>query len=79
MAKFIDSHGFGEFTPEQLKAAAKAPADPWGVTTQDVLFSERIDRVCCITNAPSKDAVARHHTQFNIVCEWIEEVKSAKD
>ena len=79
MPKFIDSHGFGEFKPGQLKEAATAPADPWGVTTQEVLFNETIGRVYCITNAPTKDAVARHHKQYGIDCDWIEEVKSAKD
>jgi len=78
MPKFIDTHAMGELTPEQLKKLQSAPKDKFGVTHHDILYNQKEDKVFCVLNAPSKDAVINHHKQAGIDCEWVEEVESTK-
>ncbi|MDQ3976810.1 MAG: DUF4242 domain-containing protein [Thermoproteota archaeon] len=34
------------------------------------------DRFFCLTEAPNKDAVQKHHSNHGFNCEWITEVKT---
>jgi Protein of unknown function (DUF4242) len=78
MPKYIDTHDMGSLTPEMLKKLQKAPKDKFGVTHHDILFNEKSNKVFCVLNAPSKEAVDKHHKQAGINCEWIQEVESTK-
>jgi len=78
MPKYIDTHGMGPLTPEQLKKLQSAPKDKFGVTHHDILYNKEEDKVYCVLNAPSKDAVKEHHKQAGINCEWIHEVESTR-
>ena len=52
-----------------------SPKDEFGVTHVNILFNLEADRVFCILDAPSKDAVEKNHKKIGIKCEWIMEVK----
>ncbi len=78
MPKFIDSHPMGSLTAEQLKQLQNAPKDKFGVTHHDILYNKKEDRVYCVLDAPSKDAVANHHKDAGLKVEWIHEVESTK-
>lgn len=78
MTKFIDTHPMGELTAEQLKKLQNAPKDKFGVTHHDILFNEKENRVYCVLDAPTKEAVANHHHAAGIKCEWIREVESTR-
>lgn len=78
MPKFIDSHPMKPFTPDQLNALQDAPADEFGVTHHDILFSEEENKVYCVLDAPSSDAVHKHHAKAGVECDWIHEVESTR-
>jgi hypothetical protein len=78
MPKFIDTHPMGKLTADQLKRLQGAPKDEFGVTHHDILFNSVEDRVYCVLDAPSKEAVERHHQHAGIACEWVREVQSTR-
>jgi hypothetical protein len=78
MPKFIDTHPMGNLTADQLKHLQGAAKDDFGVTHHDILFNEAEDRVYCVLDAPSREAVVQHHNHAGIKCEWVLEVKSTR-
>jgi penicillin-binding protein-related factor A (putative recombinase) len=78
MPKYIDTHPLGKLTPDQLKHLQSAPKDKFGVTHHDILFNEAEDRVYCVLDAPSREAVEHHHKDAGIACEWVREVRSTR-
>jgi hypothetical protein len=40
------------------------------------MYDQEEDRFFCLTEAPSKDAVEKHHKKFGFGSEWISEVKT---
>ncbi len=78
MPKFIDTHSMGKLTPAQLKHLQTAPADEFGVTHHDILFNAEEDRDYCVLDAPSREAVEKHHRHAGIECEWVHTVESTR-
>jgi Nickel responsive protein SCO4226-like len=75
--KFLDVHptkGFDELT---LKKAISEPPDEFGVTAENFLYNIEADRLYCILNAPNKEAIEKHHKTYNVMCEWIMEIKTS--
>ncbi len=79
MPKFIDSHKMGSIRAEVLRQLQHAPNDEFGVTHHDILYNKQADKVFCVLNAPSQEAVERHHAKAGIPCDWIEEIESTRD
>ena len=79
MAKFIDQHPMKPFTAEQLRKLQHSPPDEFGVVHHDIVFSEKDDKIWCILNAPSREAIEKHHAKARIKCDWIHEVKSTRE
>ena len=63
---------------QQLCEAQNAPADEFGVTHHDIFYSEEDNRIWCVLDAPSKEAVKKHHAKVGISCHSIHEVKSTR-
>lgn len=63
-------------TEAQLKQAQNAPVDKDGVRTVNILYNQQEDKLFCMTDAPSKEAVDRHHKSLGMTCDWITEVKT---
>ena len=78
MPKFLDSHKFAPLTEAQLKQLMKAPRDEFGVTHENLIYSEKENKLFCLLDAPSKEAVEKHHAKGGAKCDWILEVKSVK-
>ncbi len=78
MPKFIDAHPMKPFTADALKKLQSAPPDEFGVTHHDILFSEKENKIFCVLDAPSLDAIEKHHAKAEIKCDWIREVKSTR-
>ncbi len=76
MPTYLDTHEMGNFTEEQLRQALNSPKDELGVTHKDILYNKEENKAFCIIDAPSKDAVEKHHQKFGTKCTWITEVKS---
>jgi len=79
MPMFIDVHAMKPFTAEELKKLQNAPPDEFGVTHHDILFNEKDDKIYCVLDAPNEEAIHNHHAKAGIRCEWVREVKSARE
>ncbi len=77
MPTYLDAHEIGNVTEEQLKQALNSPKDEFSVTHKDILYNREENKAFCILDAPSKDAVEKHHQKLGMKCNWITEVKSA--
>ena len=76
MPKFLDVHPLKGIDEETLRKAQKMPKDEFGITHDNMLYNREEDRWYCILDAPSKEAVEKHHQKAGITCEWITEVKT---
>jgi hypothetical protein len=76
MPRFLDSHNMGAATEEQLRQAAGAPARADGVKTVNVMYNKQEDKLFCLTDAPNREAVDKHHKDMGMTCDWITEVKT---
>ena len=79
MPKFIDSHPLKGTSPETLKKLQNAPKDEFGVTHLNLIFSEEEDRCYCFLEAPTKEAVEKHHHKMGFECDYILEVNSTAE
>ena len=79
MPKFLDSHPLKGTSPETLKKLQKAPKDEFGVTHLNLIFSEEEDRCYCFLEAPTKEAIEKHHHKMGFDCDYILEVNSTTD
>jgi hypothetical protein len=79
MPKFLDSHPLKGTNPETLKKLQNAPKDEYGVTHLNLIFSEEEDRCYCFLEAPTKEAVEKHHHKMGFECDYILEVDSTAD
>jgi len=79
MTKFLDSHPLKGTNPETLKKLQNAPKDEFGVTHLNLIFSEEEDRCYCFLEAPTKEAVEKHHHKMGFECDYILEVDSTAD
>jgi hypothetical protein len=61
-----------------LRSAQDSPKDEFGVTHENIMYNEKEDKLFCLLDAPSKEAVEKHHQKLGIQCEWITEVKTTK-
>ncbi len=77
MPKYIDVHRMKPFTAEQLRKLKDAPRDEFGIVHRDILFSEKDDKTMCILDAPSREAVEKHHEKAGLKCDWIYEIETA--
>ncbi len=78
MPKFIDTHPMKPFTADTLRKLQDAPADEFGVTHHDILFSEKEDKIYCVLDAPDREAIEKHHAKAGIKCDWVREVHSTR-
>jgi len=54
MPKFIDAHKMNPLTEQQLKQAQNAPKDEFGVTHENIIYSETENKLFCVLNAPQQ-------------------------
>jgi hypothetical protein len=74
---FLDVHKIPQ-TDKTIKEIVNAPKDEFGVTHINVFFNKEADLCYCLLDAPSKEAIEKHHSKMNIKCDWITEVTMAK-
>jgi hypothetical protein len=66
----------GKLTPETLHKLQRAPQDQFGVTHHELLYNKQENKLFCVLDAPTKEAVKKHHAHAGITCDWVEEVAS---
>jgi glycine cleavage system aminomethyltransferase T len=74
--KFIDVHSLKGLDEETLRKTQHAPKDEFGVIHDNMLYNREEDRFYCLLDAPSKDAVVKHHEKHGFKPEWITEVQT---
>ncbi len=79
MPKFIDSHPLKGTNPETLKKLQNAPKDEFGVTHLNLIYSQEEDRCYCFLEAPTKEAIEKHHHKMGFECDYILEVNSTAE
>jgi len=77
--KFLDSHELKGVKPETLRKLQKASEDEFGVTHLNLIYSEDENRCYCFLEAPSKEAVEKHHHKLGFKCDMIMEVDSTAE
>ena len=78
MPKFLDSHHMKGVDENTLRNAQNSPKDEFGVTHENIMYNEKEDKLFCLLDSPSKEAVEKHHQKLGIQCDWIIEVKTTK-
>ena len=78
MPKFLDVHSLKDLDERTLRKTQDAPKDEFGVTHDNILYNSEEDRFYCLLDAPTKEAVIKHHTKHGFKPEWITEVKTTK-
>ncbi len=76
MPKFLDSHALGGATEEQLRQAQAAPVGQDGARALNIMYNQNDNKVFCLTEAPSREAVEKYHQDLGMKCDWITEVKT---
>jgi len=66
MPKFTDVHKMNPLTEQQIKQAQNAAKDEFGVTHENMIYSEADNKVFCVLNAPNKEAVEKHHRKIGL-------------
>ena len=77
MPIFLDVHKIPELD-KTVEEIINAPKDEFGVTHINVFFNKEADLFYCLLEAPSKEAIEKHHSKINIKCDWISEVTKVK-
>jgi hypothetical protein len=76
MPKFLDVHSWKNYTNDELKKFQEAPRDEFGVIVLNILYNKEVGIMFCMLDAPSKEAVEKHHEKYGIKCEWITAVET---
>ncbi len=79
MPKFLDNHGLQGADPKDLKKAQNQPKDEFGVSILNIIYSEDIDRMYCLLDAPNKEAIEKHHEKLGYKCDYILEVDTTDE
>ena len=64
---------------ETLRKTQNAPKDEFGVIHDNMLYNKDKDKFFCLLDAPSKEAVEKHHEKHEkhgFKCGWITEVRT---
>lgn len=76
MPKFLDSHSMANVTEDQLRKAQNMPKDEDGVTHENIMYNKTENKAYCLLDAPTKEAVQKHHEKHGMKCDWVMEVKT---
>jgi hypothetical protein len=76
MPKYLDSHGPGVATEQELKQAQAAPVGQDGVRALNIMHNQNENKLFCMTEAPSREPVDKDHQDLGMKCDWIIEVKT---
>ncbi|MGH9982592.1 MAG: nickel-binding protein [Nitrososphaeraceae archaeon] len=71
----FSDYTIGTATVEQLEELQKSPPDEFGVRHINMLYNYEANIMYCILEAPSKEAVEKHHSKLGYKCDWITEIR----
>jgi len=73
----FDVHPMKGLDEALLNELQKAPADEFGIIHLNIMYNPEVDQCYCLVEAPTMEAVQKHHDKFGIKCDWIMEVKAS--
>ncbi|MGC2573810.1 MAG: nickel-binding protein [Candidatus Nitrosopolaris sp.] len=76
MPRFLDVHSMKGLNGVALKKLQNAPADEFGIKHLNIMYNPEVDQCYRLIEAPTMEAVQKHHDKFGIKCDWIIEVKT---
>jgi Nickel responsive protein SCO4226-like len=74
--RFLDVHPMKGLDGALLRELQNAPADEFGIIHLNIMYNPEVDQCYCLVEAPTVEAVQKHHDKFGIKCDWIMEVKT---
>lgn len=77
MPVFLDVHNIPSLGNKKVEELIDSK-DEFDVTPINILFNRDVDLCYCLLEAPNKEAIEKHHSKFNMRCDWITEVTMAK-
>lgn len=77
MPVYLDVHKLDDLH-HRIKELINSPPDEFGVSHLNLFINPEANICYCLLEAPSKEAVQKHHAKINIKYDWITEVKQAK-
>ena len=75
---FIDGHNMKDLSQEDLEKAVNLPKDGFGVTHLEIFHNKNEDKLYCILEAPSEEAIWKHHESLGLKCEFVTKVQQTK-
>jgi hypothetical protein len=74
MPRFLDVHA--RLDGALLMKLQNGPVDEFGIIYLNILYNPEVEQCFCLIEAPTMEAVQKHHDKFGIKCDWIIEVKT---
>jgi hypothetical protein len=74
--RFLDVHSMNGIDGARLRELQNAPVDEFGIKHLNILYNPEVDQCFCLLEAPTMEAVQKHHDKLGIKCDWIIEVKT---
>jgi two-component system sensor histidine kinase HydH len=68
---YIDEHHISEANLEKIKDTINGDIDEFGVSTVELLYNQKSQKLYCTLNAPDENAVMNHHRKFGLKCDSI--------
>ena len=78
MPLFLDVHKISSMVDNKIENLIDLPKDEFDVTHINIFYNREGDLCYCLLDAPSREAVEKHHAKINVKCDWITEVMMAK-
>jgi Protein of unknown function (DUF4242) len=74
--RFLDVHSMKGLNDNLLRELQSARVDEFGIIHLNIMYNPEVDQCYCLIDAPTLEAVQKHHDKFGIKCDWIIEVKT---
>jgi hypothetical protein len=74
--RFLDVHPMKGLDEDILKKLQDSPLDEFSAIHLNILYNPEAHKCFCLLEAPTKQAVEKHHEKIGIKCEWITEVNT---
>ena len=74
MPRFLEVHV--RLDGNLLRKFQNGPVDEFGIIYLNILYNPEVEQYFCLIEAPTMEAVQKHHDKFRIKCDWIIELKT---
>ena len=74
-SKFIDIHSLGRYSDKELKGFHELPIAEYGVKVLNIFYNRAAGISFCYLEAPTRDAIEKHHEKYGVKCNWITELR----